>query len=97
LLDELADDRVTAGEALCSDLSEESAGIETSFADSARQVGLERVHRAWPRLRLSLAHDEWRAAEPRWAAVAQIADRNGFPHPGRFAILYRCRYGVTPS
>src|SRR4051812_13057737 len=45
LLDELADDRVAAGEALRGDLSEESAGVEASFADQAGQAACQRTGR----------------------------------------------------
>ncbi|WP_238547275.1 helix-turn-helix transcriptional regulator [Actinoplanes friuliensis] len=48
-------------------------------------------------LRLSRAHQELREAEPGQSSVAEIAYRCGFVHLGRFAAVYRRRYGVSPS
>ncbi|MFD8205921.1 helix-turn-helix domain-containing protein [Streptomyces sp. NPDC059695] len=48
------------------------------------------------RVRLALAHDDLRAAEPGTATVTSIAMRWGFGHPGRFAAAYRAAYGRAP-
>ncbi|GIE98630.1 AraC family transcriptional regulator [Paractinoplanes rishiriensis] len=47
-------------------------------------------------LRLACAHDDLRRCEPGTVTVSEIAYRNGFPHLGRFAAVYRDRYGVSP-
>jgi AraC-like DNA-binding protein len=48
-------------------------------------------------LRLGRVHEQLIQADPAHATVAEIADRVGFTHPGRFAAAYRHRYGVPPS
>jgi AraC-like DNA-binding protein len=48
-------------------------------------------------LRLSRAHRDLLAADPRRDTVARIAHRWAFPHLGRFASAYRARYGYNPS
>ena len=48
-------------------------------------------------IRLSRAHEELGSAEPSSVTVASVAHRWGFVHLGRFAQLYRERYGVSPS
>jgi AraC-like DNA-binding protein len=48
-------------------------------------------------VRLSLAHQQLREAGPEQSTVTEIAYRCGFVHLGRFAALYRRRYGVSPS
>jgi AraC-like DNA-binding protein len=48
-------------------------------------------------LRLSQAHDDLGQADPRETSVGEIAYRCGFTHLGRFAGVYRTRYGVSPS
>jgi AraC-like DNA-binding protein len=48
-------------------------------------------------VRLAWAHDELREADPAGATVTEIAYRCGFPHLGRFAAVYRGRFGVPPS
>jgi AraC-like DNA-binding protein len=48
-------------------------------------------------LRLTLAHEDLLAADPRRQTVAGIAHRHGFLHLGRFAATYRARYGCNPS
>jgi AraC-like DNA-binding protein len=48
-------------------------------------------------VRLSRAHRELREAGPGQNTVTEIAYRCGFVHLGRFAALYRRRYGVSPS
>jgi AraC-like DNA-binding protein len=50
------------------------------------------------RLRLQLAHDELRAADPTGGdTVGTIAAHWGFAHGGKFAAAYRSRYGINPS
>jgi transcriptional regulator GlxA family with amidase domain len=48
-------------------------------------------------LRLAAAHDELRLADAAQVTVSQIAYRYGFLHLGRFAAVYRARYGVSPA
>lgn len=49
------------------------------------------------RVRLAHAHADLVAADPATGAtVTGIAARWGFPHPGRFAALYRACYGRPP-
>ena len=48
-------------------------------------------------IRMARAHDELRRGEPPHTTVAAVAQRWGFVHLGRFAHLYRTRYGVPPS
>lgn len=47
--------------------------------------------------RLARVHDDLRRAERSSVTVATVAHRWGFVHLGRFAQLYRARYGVSPS
>jgi AraC-like DNA-binding protein len=48
------------------------------------------------RERLERAHAEL-AAPDRCTTVAEVAARNGFAHPSRFAAAYRARFGELPS
>ncbi|WP_241520485.1 helix-turn-helix transcriptional regulator [Mycobacterium paraense] len=48
------------------------------------------------RVRLHRAHDELIAAAPSNSTVTEIAQRWGFAHTGRFAVLYRQTYGQSP-
>lgn len=49
-------------------------------------------------VRLARAHRDLLAADPATGAtVAEIATRWGFAHHGRFSVLYRERYGRSPS
>ena len=48
-------------------------------------------------VRLARVHEELRGADVGRASVTEIAYRCGFLHLGRFAALYRRRYGVPPS
>ena len=48
-------------------------------------------------VRLSHAHRDLLAAGPDDTSVVAVAARWGFPHPGRFASLYRDMYGISPS
>lgn len=48
-------------------------------------------------VRLARAHAELTDAEPGTCAVADVAYRWGFAHPGRFATDYRRAYGRPPS
>jgi AraC-like DNA-binding protein len=49
------------------------------------------------RTRLERAHDALLAADPATVTVAAVAHRWGFAHLGRFASVYRSRFGVCPS
>jgi AraC-like DNA-binding protein len=46
-------------------------------------------------VRLARVHDDLFRDEP--TTVAAVAYSWGFTHLGRFAALYRARYGVAPS
>ncbi|OBB92062.1 AraC family transcriptional regulator [Mycobacterium sp. 852002-40037_SCH5390672] len=48
------------------------------------------------RTRLSRAHQELTAATTSNSTVTEIAQRWGFAHTGRFAVLYRQTYGQSP-
>lgn len=48
-------------------------------------------------VRLARVHAELQRAGPGRITVAKVAHRWGFPHLGRFAAVYRERYGVAPS
>jgi transcriptional regulator GlxA family with amidase domain len=48
-------------------------------------------------VRLARAHEALTHADPDRTTVAAIAYRWGFAHLGRFAAVYRTRYGVMPS
>lgn len=47
-------------------------------------------------VRLSRAHQELIAGAPSDTTVTEIAQRWGFAHTGRFAVLYRQTYGQSP-
>jgi AraC-like DNA-binding protein len=48
------------------------------------------------RVRLHRAHQDLRSADYASATVTEIAQRWGFAHTGRFAVLYRQTYGRSP-
>lgn len=48
------------------------------------------------RVRLERAHQELLAGSPPNVTVTEIAQRWGFAHTGRFAVVYRQRYGQSP-
>ncbi|MEU8418240.1 AraC family transcriptional regulator [Amycolatopsis japonica] len=48
-------------------------------------------------VRLQRAHADLSSAEPDVVTVAQVAQRHGFFHFGRFAATYRDRFGEAPS
>ncbi|WP_082946312.1 AraC family transcriptional regulator [Mycobacterium sp. E1747] len=48
------------------------------------------------RVRLTRAHQELMAGTPSHTTVTEIAQRWGFAHTGRFAVLYRQTYGQSP-
>ncbi|MER5627468.1 AraC family transcriptional regulator [Streptosporangium sp. NPDC002544] len=48
-------------------------------------------------VRLGRVHDDLMAGDPARCTVTGVAARWGFPHQGRFAALYRARYGQAPS
>ena len=48
-------------------------------------------------VRLDRARDALLAADPARITVAEIAHRWGFAHLGRFASIYRARFGESPS
>jgi transcriptional regulator GlxA family with amidase domain len=48
-------------------------------------------------VRLGRAHEALVREHPQRITVAAIAHRWGFSHLGRFAYVYRSRYGVSPS
>lgn len=49
------------------------------------------------RVRLDGVHAELSRGDPRQIKVSEVAHRWGFTHMGRFAGLYRARFGVHPS
>lgn len=48
------------------------------------------------RVRLNRAHQDLIGGAPRTTTVSEIAQRWGFAHTGRFAVLYRQAYGQSP-
>lgn len=48
------------------------------------------------RIRLHRAHQDLISGEPSRSTVTEIAQRWGFAHTGRFAVLYRQTYGQSP-
>lgn len=70
-----------------------SRALQQSFA---RYVGMPPMTYL-RQVRLSMVHDNLRAADPGATTVAQVAYRYGFTHLGRFAAAYRARYTVPPS
>ena len=48
------------------------------------------------RVRLNRAHQDLIGGAPRTTTVSEIAQRWGFAHTGRFAVLYRQTYGHSP-
>jgi AraC-like DNA-binding protein len=48
-------------------------------------------------VRLREIHRELSAADSRRTTITEVAARWGLIHPGRFAVAYRERYGVSPS
>ena len=48
------------------------------------------------RVRLHRAHQDLIAASRSTATVTEIAQRWGFAHTGRFAVVYRQAYGQSP-
>jgi len=48
-------------------------------------------------VRLGRAHDALRRSDPSRITVAAVANRWGFAHLGRFASVYRTRFGQSPS
>ena len=48
------------------------------------------------RVRLHRAHQDLIAGDPSGTTVTEIAQRWGFAHTGRFAVLYRQTYGQSP-
>jgi transcriptional regulator GlxA family with amidase domain len=48
------------------------------------------------RFRLQRTHDDLVAGTKSTTTVGEIAARWGFAHTGRFAVVYRKTYGVSP-
>ncbi|TDE10616.1 AraC family transcriptional regulator [Jiangella asiatica] len=48
-------------------------------------------------IRMQRAHDELRAAQRDTTTVSRVVAKWGLGHPGRFAAVYRKRYGELPS
>lgn len=47
--------------------------------------------------RLSRAEELLRAADPAATTVTEVAMQCGFFHPGEFSVMFRARFGVSPS
>jgi AraC-like DNA-binding protein len=76
-----------------------SAGVSERSLHTAfrRQFGISPMSYL-RRRRLERAHDELlRLAPESGARVTDVALRHGFTHTGRFAALYRARFGESPS
>ncbi|GAA3220845.1 AraC family transcriptional regulator [Pseudonocardia petroleophila] len=68
-------------------------GLQAGFA---RHVGVAPMAHL-RRVRVERAHQDLLAADPAHCSVAEVAYRWGFTHLGRFAAVYRERYGRPPS
>lgn len=68
-------------------------GLQAGFA---RHLGVAPMAHL-RRIRLERAHLDLLAADPARGSVANVACRWGFTHLGRFAAVYRERYGCPPS
>ncbi|QJY45033.1 AraC family transcriptional regulator [Pseudonocardia broussonetiae] len=68
-------------------------GLQAGFA---RHLGVAPMAHL-RRVRLERAHLDLLAADPARCSVADVAGRWGFTHLGRFAAVYRERYGRPPS
>ncbi|GIE49026.1 AraC family transcriptional regulator [Actinoplanes nipponensis] len=76
----------------------EIAGVSTRSLQDGFQRYLQTSPTAYLRdLRLSRVHRELQQAHSGEETVTEVAYRCGFAHLGRFAALYRRRYGVPPS
>ena len=74
------------------------AGVSSRSLQDGFQRHLATSPMAYLReVRLSWAHEELKRAGAGGATVTDVAYRCGFQHLGRFAALYRRRYGVPPS
>jgi AraC-like DNA-binding protein len=74
------------------------AGVGPRTLQKAFQTRLGMTPTAYARqVRLERAHEELRCADQDETTVAKVADKYGFLHLGRFAGMYRQRYGQTPS
>jgi AraC-like DNA-binding protein len=68
-------------------------GLQAAFQRHLGRSPMEHLRR----IRLDAAHQELRDADPfHGVTVSGVARRWGFGHMGRFAAVYRARYGVTP-
>jgi len=73
-------------------------GVSTRYLQSGFRRYLETTPTAYLRdLRLGRVHDELVAGGPATHSVTEVALRWGFSHLGRFAGVYRARYGESPS
>jgi AraC-like DNA-binding protein len=61
-----------------------------------KRLGLSPMAYLW-QTRMSRAHDDLRAADPRDTTVREVARRWGFGHVGRFETMYHNRYRVKPA
>ncbi|AGZ41740.1 AraC family transcriptional regulator [Actinoplanes friuliensis] len=75
-----------------------AAGVSARSLQDSFQRHLSTSPMAYLRdVRLAWVHDELRRADPGRTTVTEVAYSCGFLHLGRFAGLYRSRYGVPPS
>lgn len=68
-------------------------GLQAGFA---RHVGIAPMTYL-RQVRLARTHLDLQLADPARCSVADVASRWGFTHLGRFAAVYRERYGCAPS
>ena len=76
--------------------------VEAGVSVRALQHGFHRTLGMSPTeylraVRLRGARRDLIAADPATTSVADIAARWGFLHPGRFAVRYRLKYGISPA
>jgi len=83
---------------LTSPVLAELAGVSVRALRLAfrKRLGVSPMAYLW-QTRMSRAHDDLRAADPRDTTVREVARRWGFVHVGRFETAYRDRYRVGPA
>ena len=87
-----------AGEPITLSDIADAAHLSPRALQSAFRQHLDTTPTAYLRsVRLEGAHRDLGRGDRAVVTVAQIAARWGFLHHGRFSMLYRARYGCTPS
>jgi transcriptional regulator GlxA family with amidase domain len=76
----------------------EVAGLSVRALEEGFRRHLDTTPMAYLRMvRLARVHDELVDADPEATTAMAVAQRWGFGHYGRFAALYRQRFGRSPA